>query len=56
MIILNSSADEIPELSEKAICKKSNEHPEDMVECPLCKFDYYGDICIPELCNEYDEV
>lgn len=39
----------------RAVCKKTGENPEDMDSCPIFNFDDTGDICVPELCDEYEE-
>lgn len=42
-------------LPDKARCRLSGKTPHDMDKCPICNFDDYGDICVPELCDEYEE-
>ena len=42
-------------LPDDAKCNLSDKHPTDIDECPSCKFDYFGEICIPELCEHYTE-
>ena len=42
-------------LPDNAICEASGENPMDMWECPLKKFDLWGDICCPLLCDYYSE-
>ncbi len=41
------------ELEDDAICEAEGLHPEEMVMCPICRFDEYGETCIPELCGFY---
>ena len=42
-------------LPDNALCKVTGKSPHDMDKCPL-GFDKYDDcMCIPELCNEYEE-
>lgn len=42
-------------LPDSALCKVAGKSPHDMDKCPL-GFDKYDDcMCIPELCNEYEE-
>lgn len=38
-----------------AVCRQTGMSPEQMDECPLCKFDALGLKCVPELCEEYSE-
>ena len=42
-------------LPDDARCKLSWKSPLEMDECPVSSFDNYGDICIPELCDKYEE-
>lgn len=42
-------------LPESALCIETFEHPNNMKRCPLHQFDDFGDICVPELCESYDE-
>lgn len=42
-------------LPDNARCKCVNASPEMLMECPICNFDYVGNICVPELCHEYTE-
>lgn len=39
----------------RAICKMTGENPEDMESCPCMNFDDDGELCVPELCEYYDE-
>lgn len=51
------TADGIPIycLPDCARCETTGENPEAMQTCPLRAFDYFGDICIPEQCDYYEE-
>lgn len=42
-------------LPDYACCKCVGVSPEALTECPLRKFDAFGDKCFPELCEEYTE-
>lgn len=42
-------------LPDNARCKLTGRNPESMCECPIFNFDDLGDICVPELCEEYEE-
>lgn len=42
-------------LPDCAKCRATGKSPTDMEDCPICNFDDYGDICVPELCDEYIE-
>lgn len=42
-------------LTSRAMCMMTGENPEDMEACPALKFDDDGDLCVPELCEAYDE-
>ena len=42
-------------LPESALCKCENKKPSEMDTCPARMFDDFGDLCIPELCENYDE-
>lgn len=42
-------------LPDNAKCKITGKSPLDMDDCPECVFDFYGDYCIPELCENYTE-
>ena len=42
-------------LPDIARCKLSGKSPHDMDECPLRHDKYDSDMCIPEMCNEYEE-
>lgn len=43
-------------LPDNARCKLYNENPLEMGRCPCMKFDDFGDVCIPDLCEEYEEL
>ena len=38
-----------------AKCKATGKSPEYMERCPLYNFDDDGDICVPEICDQYTE-
>lgn len=38
-----------------AWCKVAKKDIEDMDACPMCNFDDFGDICVPEICEHYTE-
>ena len=42
-------------LLDNARCKLSGRSPYDMDRCPTCNFDTFGDMCVPELCDKYEE-
>lgn len=42
-------------LPDNAKCRVSGKSPEYMIKCPIYNFDDYGDECVPELCDEYEE-
>ena len=42
-------------LPDNACCTQCGEHPADMFKCPIRNFDYFGDECVPELCDCYTE-
>ena len=42
-------------LPDTAKCKWEDRNPLFIRSCPLYNFDYKGDICVPELCDEYTE-
>ena len=42
-------------LPDAAICYITQENPKDMYECPLQKYDLWGDVCCPPLCEYYGE-
>lgn len=43
-------------LPDNARCACEGVHPDVLSECPLHNFDDDGDLCVPELCDYYDEV
>ena len=38
-----------------ARCTYAKKHPDHIEKCPICNFDDYGNICVPELCGYYYE-
>lgn len=42
-------------LPDSAKCKVTGENLNLMINCPICNFDDYGEICVPDLCDEYSE-
>ena len=42
-------------LPDCAKCQLTEQHPQDMTECPARYFDFIGDLCIPDLCSDYNE-
>lgn len=42
-------------LPDNAKCRYAGTHPDRMETCPLCRFDRFGDVCIPEECGHYSE-
>ena len=42
-------------LPECARCRLTGENPMDMDCCPISKVDDFGDVCMPEMCDEYQE-
>lgn len=42
-------------LPDNAKCKCTGKSPLEMDSCPICNFDDYGNECVPELCDEYEE-
>ena len=42
-------------LPDGARCTYTRKHPDNMSSCPICNFDEYGDICIPDVCGYYYE-
>ena len=42
-------------LPDNARCRLSGKPPHETEKCPICNFDDYGDVCVPELCDEYGE-
>lgn len=55
MNIMTPGGGEIYLVPECVRCKITGQNPVDMDECPICNFDDTGDICVPELCEEYME-
>ena len=55
MEIRSMSGLEIDALPECARCGITEENPENMDECPIKNFDNDGEICVPELCEVYEE-
>jgi len=55
MEIMTADGMRIYFMSDNAVCKRMKTSPERFWECPMCKFDDVGYICIPELCDEYTE-
>lgn len=43
-------------LPDNAVCKATGKSPESMDECPCAKGVYDRDMCIPEMCDEYEEL
>ena len=43
-------------LPHNARCQYVRTHPDNLDSCPICNYDDDGDICVPELCDYYDEV
>ena len=43
-------------LPHNARCQYVGTNPDNLDSCPICNFDDDGDICVPELCDYYDEV
>lgn len=56
MNIRTATGDCIFCLPDNAKCKQSGKSPAEMNECPIFNFDDYGMECVPELCDEYEEV
>lgn len=46
---------EINCLPDCAKCERTGRNPMEMDACPMNKFGYMGDTCIPELCEDYTE-
>lgn len=42
-------------LPDNAICKAEGKSPHDIDKCPLGFNEYDEYMCIPEMCNEYEE-
>ena len=42
-------------LPDFAVCEITGENPMDMYQCPLQKYDLWGDVCCPPLCEYYGE-
>ena len=42
-------------LPDNARCRLSGKSPHETEKCPIRNFDDYGDVCVPELCDEYGE-
>lgn len=42
-------------LPDNAYCKICKCSPETAAECPLRKFDDFGDVCKPDVCDYYTE-
>ncbi len=38
------------------ICKQTEKSPNSMEKCPIKKFDDIGKICMPQLCEFYQDV
>lgn len=55
MRILTGSGIDIECLPDCGRCKVSGKNPEQMDMCPIYNFDDFGDLCVPELCDEYSE-
>lgn len=55
MIIQTSDYINISILPDDAKCKLSGKSPMDMFECPSREYNFFGEICIPELCKYYTE-
>lgn len=51
-----AEGDEYFVLTHNARCQYVGTNPDNLDSCPICNFDDYGDICVPELCYYYDEV
>ncbi len=50
-----AEGDEYFVLTHNARCQYVGTNPDNLDSCPICNFDD-GDICVPELCDYYDEV
>ena len=55
MDIMTSDGVRIYVLPECARCKCTGISPDAMTECPLRKFDPFGLMCKPDVCEEYTE-
>lgn len=55
MIVITSDGTDIYCLPDCAKCLESGESPLDMDRCPLCAFDDWGEMCIPDICDRYTE-
>ena len=55
MNIRTQWGDKIFCLPDCARCRITGKSPEDMDSCPIINFDDFGDECVPELCDEYEE-
>lgn len=53
--ITSKHGDVIFVLPDHAKCKLTGQNPQEMDNCPICNFDDYGCLCVPELCEEYIE-
>lgn len=42
-------------LPDNARCRLSGKSPHETEKCPIRNFDYCGDVCVPELCDECGE-
>ena len=42
-------------LPDNARCRLSGKSQHETEKCPIRNFDDYGDVCVPELCDEYGE-
>lgn len=55
MTIKTYDGEKVRYLPDSARCMLTGESPRDMEECPACKWDMFGDVCIPGYCTDYTE-
>lgn len=41
---------------DSAVCRITGRSPKKMLMCPILNFDDQGVLCVPEICDEYEEV
>lgn len=55
VVIKTPDGDDVKVLPPYAVCKCTNKSPEQMTMCPISRFDTSGYICVPEICEFYQE-
>lgn len=54
--VMDSKGETVDVVPIGAKCAVTGEYLDEMERCPRCNFDDDGDVCVPDLCDEYYEV